>query len=333
MDNWRWQLKCDPIPPLMASRDEALLYNAQRDLLAEEAGPVQRLWALPGAQRILKKQLPDGSWPRSGEVKHPAVNYRLVETWRHFRFLVEQYGFTREHPQACRAAEYLFSCQSEEGDIRGILANQYATYYTGAIMALLIQAGYAEDPRIERGFQWLLGMRQNDGGWTIPILTHKLDRATQYRLTSQYAEPLQPERDKPFSHHWTGMVLRAFAVHPSYRGLEAAKHAAELLKSRFFQPDSYTSYQAASYWVRFEYPYWWNNLLSALDSLSTMGQTVDDPQIKRAVEWFIDHQDESGLWKTSYMKPEAEEKRTAKTIEREQWVSLAICRVMKRLCG
>ena len=49
-----------------------------------------------------------------------------------------------------KAAEFLFSCQKEEGDIRGFLANQYATYYTGAIMALLIKAGYEDDPRIER---------------------------------------------------------------------------------------------------------------------------------------------------------------------------------------
>ena len=69
--------------------------------------------------------------------------------------MIERYGMTRTHPQMERAADYIFSCQTEEGDIRGFLANQYATYYTGAIMALLIQAGYTDDPRIEKGFQWL----------------------------------------------------------------------------------------------------------------------------------------------------------------------------------
>ena len=168
---------------------------------------------------------------------------RLIETWRQFRFLIERYGMTRAHPQVERAAEFIFSCQTEEGDIRGFLANQYATYYTGAVMALLIQAGYAEDARIEKGFQWLLGMRQDDGGWSIPMITHKLDRATQYRLASEYAEPLQPDRTKPFSHHWTGMVLRAFAVHPTYRHSAEARAAGELLKSRFFLPDAYSSYR------------------------------------------------------------------------------------------
>ncbi len=215
--NFLKNLNHDPIPPLLESGDEALIYFTRRDLLGEDVGPVERLWNLPGAVKILKKQQPDGSWLRPGENKHEAINHALIETWRQFRFLIERYGMTRAHPQVERAAEFIFSCQTEEGDIRGFLANQYATYYTGAVMALLIQAGYADDPRIEKGFQWLLGMRQDDGGWSIPMITHKLDRATQYRLASEFAEPLQPDRTKPFSHHWTGMVLRAFAVHPTYR--------------------------------------------------------------------------------------------------------------------
>jgi len=295
--------------------------------------PVDRLWKLPEGQKILRKQQSDGSWPRTGQKKHPAINYHLIETWRQFRLLVEQYGFSREHPQARQAAEYLFSCQTEEGDIRGILANQYATYYTGAIMALLIKAGYEEDPRIEKGFQWLLAMRQSDQGWTIPILTHKFDRATRYRLTSQYAEPVEPDRSKPFSHNWTGMVLRAFAVHPKYRNSEAARTAADLLKSRFFQPDTYGSYQAAGYWVRFEYPFWWNNLVAALDSLSLIGLSSRDEHIRQALEWLRDHQQEDGLWKASYMKPKEKEKETAKAREMKLWVSLAICRVFSRPHG
>jgi hypothetical protein len=333
MNDWRKQLKFDPLPPLLSSGNEALLYFVRRDLLGENVDPVQCLWQLPEPQKILKKQLPDGSWPRTGEVKHPAVNYHLIETWRQFRFLVEQYGFTREHPQARQAAEFLFSCQTKEGDIRGILANQYATYYTGAIMALLIQAGYGDDPRVDKGFQWLLSMRQSDQGWTIPILTHKFDRATQYRLTSQYAEPVEPDYSRPFSHNWTGMVLRAFAVHPHYRNSDAAWAAAHLLKSRFFQPDSYTSYQAASYWVRFEYPFWWNNLVAALDSLARIGLSKDDEQIKQALTWLSDHQAEGGLWKVSYARPQENEKETAKARDMKLWVSLAICRVFTGLYG
>ncbi|HEY3320837.1 MAG TPA: hypothetical protein VGP72_10270 [Planctomycetota bacterium] len=333
MDRWRKQLRFDPLPALLASRDDALRYFARRDLLGERAGDVRLLWDLPEARKMLKKQQPDGSWPRAGAEKHPAINYRLIETWRHFRFLVGQYGYTREHPQAAKAAEFLFSCQTRAGDFRGFLANQYATYYSGAIMALLIEAGFGNDRRIERGFQWLLAMRQADGGWTIPLLTHKLDRATLYRVTSEYAEPLEPDRSKPFSHNWTGMVLRAFAAHERYRKSDAARAAARLLVSRFFQADAYTSYHSPSYWVRFEYPFWWSNLVSALDSVSLIGTDTKNEPINTALNWFVEHQGKDGLWNVSYVKPCNTAVESARIKERKLWVTLAICRVLRRLIG
>jgi hypothetical protein len=328
MQSWRRQLRFDPTPALLSSGDEALHYFVRRDLLGEEAGPICRLWQLPKAQKILKKQQPDGSWRFPGKEKHKDKNYSLIETWKQFRFLVEGYEFNTQDSCTRRAAEFLFSCQTEDGDIRGFLANQYATYYTGAIMSLLIKAGYEDDPRIEKGFQWLLSMRQEDMGWSVPIITHQFNRETMYRLTSQYAEPVEPDRSRPFSHNWTGMILRAFAAHSRYRRSEAAKTAASLLKSRFFQPDCYTSYQAASYWVRFQYPFWWNNLVAALDSISLIDPSRDE-QMEEALNWLIDHQEEDGLWKATYVR--GKEVDNAKTRETRLWVSLAICRVLRRV--
>jgi hypothetical protein len=330
MNTWRKSFKIDPLPSLLNSGNVAVQYFVRRDLLGERVGPVSQLWQLPEAQKILKKQQAAGSWPRAGERKHPAINYGLIETWRWFRYLVDQYGFTREHPQAQQAAEFLFSCQTDVGDFRGILANQYATYYSGAITSLLIKAGYIDDPRIERSFQWLLAMRQDDGGWTVPMITHQLDRQTQYRLSSAYAEPLEPDRSKPFSHNATGMILRAFAAHPKYRTSKAAKTAAQLLASRFFQPDVYTSYQAASYWVRFEYPFWWNQLVAALNSVSLIGLSPDNEPIAQALNWLIDQQQSDGLWRVSYVEPHAKEKETIKVRDMKLWISLAICRMFQR---
>jgi hypothetical protein len=329
MESWQRELRVDPIPALLSSGDEALQYFVRRDLLEEEVGPICRLWQLPEAQKILKRQQPEGFWDRSvAKKRHKDINYNLIETWKQFRFLIEKYGFSREDPSTARAAEFLFSCQTDDGDIRGFIANQYATYYTGAIVSLLIKAGYEEDPRIEKGFQWLLSMRQDDMGWSVPIITHSFDRETMYRLTSQYAEPVEPDRSRPFSHNWTGMVLRAFAAHSKYRKSGAARIAAKLLKSRFFQPDCYTSYQAASYWLRFQYPFWWNNLVAALDSISFIDPSRDE-KMEGALDWLIDHQERDGLWKATYVS--GKEVNNAKTRKTRLWVSLAICRLLRRV--
>ncbi|PKO05047.1 MAG: hypothetical protein CVU41_14145 [Chloroflexi bacterium HGW-Chloroflexi-3] len=173
-------------------------------------------------------------------------------------------------------------------------------------------------------------MRQDDGGWSIPMITHKFDRETQYKLQTEFLPPVEPDRTKPFSHNWTGMVLRAFAVHPRYRQLEEARHAVELLKSRFFQADVYSSLQKAHYWIRFEYPYWWNNLVSAMDIMVKMEVSVIDPQIEKAINWLIENQKPDGLWKVNYYS-DTPEKSTLQTLEHKLWVSLAICRIFNDL--
>jgi len=333
MRNWQRPLRYDPIPPLVSSTDKALEYFVKRDLLDGNVGPIDQVWQLPEARRMVKKQQADGSWKYPGKktAVYPEYHYSLVETWKQFRFLVEQYEFNKEHPATRKASEFLFSCQTEDGDIRGMIGNQYATYYTGAIMSLLTKAGYGDDPRIEKGFRWLLSMRQNDGGWTVPLITigEGLARDEMIRLTSQYAEPLEPDRSRPFSHNWTGMVLRAFAAHEVYRNSEAARTAASLLKTRFFKEDVYSSYRDANHWVRFQYPFWWNNLVAALDSISLIGLSKDDEDVQNALNWLIENQEESGLWRLSYSEihKATENQRTR---EMQLWVSLAICRIFKR---
>jgi hypothetical protein len=252
-----------------------------------------------------------------------------VATFKEIRTLVERYQFTRESAHIKKAAEYLFTFQTREGDIRGFIGNQYATYYTGYVLALLIQAGYVDDPRVEKGMRWLLNMRQDDGGWSVPILTRRFDGRTMYRLTSSYAEPIEPDRTQPFSHNWTDMVLRAFAAHSVYRQSEEARAAGELLKSRFFQPDVYSSYKASSYWTRFLF--WWPNLLTAMESLSSLGFAADDPDINKGLQWFFENQQEDGLWDCSYGGKYTSQ-RSGRPLERA-WLSLRICRMLKRFLG
>jgi hypothetical protein len=124
------------------------------------------------------------------------------------------------------------------------------------------------------------------------------------------------------------MVLRAFATHRTYRETEEARTATRLLKTRFFQPDCYASYQAASYWISFQYPFWWNNLVAALDSISRIDPTVDLP-VEQALSWLREHQQGDGLWDTTYVA--GKQVGSARGREMRPWVSLAICRVFCRI--
>ncbi|MFN2272306.1 MAG: prenyltransferase/squalene oxidase repeat-containing protein [Anaerolineae bacterium] len=321
MNDWQNQLKIDPIPALLSSGDEALVTLARRDLLEETVEPIETLWKMEAALKIVNKQQEDGSWRYPGKGACDAwANYELLETYRQLRMLVEMYGFNRDHPAIQRAAEYTFSCQTEAGDIRGILGNQYTPYYHGAMAELLIKAGYADDARIERGMEWLLSMRQEDGGWLIPMQAVPPKEKTEEMWRGA---PIPPDRSRPHAHLATGMVLRAFAAHPTYRRSEEARLAGEQLKSRFFKPDKYNDRKAPSYWTKFQYPFWWANILTALDSLSLMGFAPADTDIEKGIDWFTSNQEEDGLWPSGYGSG-------SKVARERRWIGLAACRVFKR---
>jgi len=322
--SWRRQLRFDTIPILLNSLNKAVVYFTSRDLLNERVEPIYYVWGLPEVQKLLKKQGEDGAWEKAGKDKdvYPPYHHSLVETYKRFRLLTERYEFNKEHPAIAKAAEFLFTCQTPDGDIRGFIGNQYATYYTGYILALLIKAGYEDDHRVEKGLRWLLSMRHDDGGWTVPVLTVRYNRQTWLKLTSRYMETVQPDRAKLFSHTATDMVLRGFAAHPEYRKSTDAKAAGALLKSRFFRPDAYTSYQSPKYWTRFVF--WWPNLLTALDSLASLGFTKDDADISRALRWFIENQEPDGLWKL-----ESGKAINPRDTEERQWLGLLVCRMLK----
>jgi hypothetical protein len=249
-------------------------------------------------------------------------NYNQLETYRILGVLVEEYGFTREHLAIQKAADFLFSFQTAEGDFRGIFGNQYTPYYSAAIMELLIKAGYGTDLRIERGVRWLLSIRQDDGGWAIPARTYGGKDSITLMEAMKKKEPIKPDRSKPFSHMVTGVVLRAFAIHPKHRKTPEAKLAGDLLKSRFFTSDKYPDRKTADFWTKFSYPFWFTDLLSSLDSLSQLGFTSQDPDVKKALLWFLNRQQGNGFWKLGLLK-------TGKK-DLSQWIALAICRVFKR---
>jgi hypothetical protein len=319
MKSWKYYLKFDPLPALLSVKNLAILYFVKRDLLEKKVEPVEKLRALPDPIEIIKKQQEDGLWKYASSKKQLRTqeNYNQIETFRQLGELIEKYGFTKRNINIKKAAKFLFSFQTDEGDIRGIYGNQYSPNYTAAIMELLIKSGYTEDPRIEKGFQWLLSCRQDDGGWAIPIRTSN----AKWRDVLNSNLPLEPIRQKPFSHMVTGVVLRAFAAHPKYQKYKEAKIAGELLASRFFKPDKYPDRRAADYWTKVSFPFWFTDIISSLDTLYHLGFKSNNPQIKEGLNELRNQQLESGLWDLKLLR--------TKDKDLPFWVALSVCRIFK----
>ena len=319
MEKWLRNLKYNPIAPLFESDNEAITAFARRDLLGEKVN-LEKLWELPQVQKILKKQRSDGSWKYPGASKDVLQDmYDQLETWRQLGYLVEMFGFAKKHQAVQKAAKCIFAHQSKDGDFRGIYAKQTSPNFSAAMAELLIKAGYENDSHIIKHFKWLLGTRQNDSGWALAF------RTRGYNLKVIYGnEPLiEPDPAKPSAWLITGAVLRAFAAHPKYRKSKEAKIAGELLAGKFFKRDSYPDMAAPEHWTKFTFPFDYTHLVSALDSLSQLNISPDNPQIQKGLDWLIKNQQKDGLWNFRVVRGGGKS-------DYNLWLALAVCRVFKK---
>jgi hypothetical protein len=317
---WKERLRYDPLPDLLDSDDLALQFFVNRNLLGVTGLRSDGLLFCPEVRALVKKQRSDGAW-RYGGKRSIGCDYEYLETYRNLAILVDKYGLGRKHAAIADACEFLLTLQDQEGDIRGVYSNQYSPNYSGAIAALLIKAGYARDPRISRLFDWLISVRQNDGGWAIPFRTAGV-RTLREAMSS---DPIPPVRSMPSSQWATGIVLRAFAAHPIWRKSEVTYQAADLLKSRFFHADAYTDRKAKGYWTKFSYPFWYTDLVSSLDTLSRLGYPPDEHNIDKAMTWMSSRQRLDGSFDLETLR---NGDRNA-----SRWVAYAYCRSLCRFYG
>ncbi|HET9135167.1 MAG TPA: hypothetical protein VFO76_00910 [Candidatus Kapabacteria bacterium] len=320
-EEWISVLKYDPLPPLLLSKNAAIAFFAEREFAHKKKNNSGILRELPVVQYILRKQRSDGSWkyPRGNDKIRSQENYDQIETFRNLGYLIELYGFDRKDIEVASAIEFLFSFQTPTGDIRGILGNQYTPYYTAAMIELFVKAGFSSDKRVEKAFKWFDSIRQYDGGWAIPFRT----RNKLLSIISIDSKPIEPDTLRPFSHLVTGVVLRAYAAHPHYRKSPTANKAGQLLLQSIFRHDAYPDRKDKSCWLKFTFPFWFTDLISAMDTLSWLGFSKQEPQIEKAIGWFINHQQSNGLWRLPILKNKS-------IFDTELWLSLAICRLLKR---
>jgi hypothetical protein len=92
------------------------------------------------------------------------------------------------------------------------------------------------------------------------------------------------------------MALRAFAASPSYRTSREARRAAELLATRFLQPDRYPDRKAPTYWEQISEPRFYVDMLDALDTVTAVGLGKENSGVRTAEAYVRGRQSQDGLW-------------------------------------
>jgi hypothetical protein len=333
---WRARLGRDPIPILLREGGPALVARVRRDLIDDDEAPdAPEIAAYAEVKTFLRKQEKDGAFPSKAPERAlgSAAFAKVLATLRGLERLTEL-GLDVSLPGVAAAAELLLSSQAADGGItdltlgetREARAKMVALHFHGWALAVLCRAGLDADKRVENGFKFLLAGRQADGGW-----------AWRGVRTESAA--------RPSSHLVTGMALRAFAASASRKSSREARRAAELLATRFLQPDRYPDRRAATYWEQIAEPRFYTDVLDALDSITAVGLGKENSGVRTAEAYLRGRQQADGLWypgaparadgadKPDKSTDRSTDKSSATDKDREaaRWLTVRVLMVLRRV--
>ena len=302
-----------------------LLFWLKRDILDV---PIEResknLRKYASRVRILETQQPDGSWwdKRSDTPLHWERTLYRVDTLRNLYRLFD-YGCTLGDEGIQKSVDFLLSLQTKEGDFRGTVLNEYTPTFHALVLEILCRYELDKDRRVQRGFHWLLENRQKDGGWALyrrQPTNGNLGRPAQPVINGK-GQPFKPSRSQHFSHHVTGMILRALAESPTWSRTKEARHVGEMLLGCFFRDETCGDKTFPSDWEEICYPFWNTDILGSLDALSKIGFSAEDNTIQKGLAWIGRKQNNLGYWECGSGKA---------ALEDHLWVTLSVLRILKR---
>ncbi|MGB7294955.1 MAG: prenyltransferase/squalene oxidase repeat-containing protein [Candidatus Aminicenantales bacterium] len=310
---------------LLARGHLPVLYWLKRDILEVPVDrEVKNMRKFAARVRILETQKPDGSWweKRSDTPVHWERTLYRVETLRNLSRLYD-YGCTIQEEGVQKAVNFLYSLQTKEGDFRGTVLNEHTPTFHALALEMLCRYGLDKDRRVQKGFRWILANRQKDGGWALYLQpsSRPVAQSSARSRSNPRGQPFKPRRTQPFSHHVTGIILRALAESPTWKNSKEARQAGEKLLSCFFCDEVFEDRTFPSDWEKICYPFWNIDILGCLDSLSKVGFGSDDETIQKGLEWLQRTQNSQGFWECGNKKA---------TLEDHLWVTMAVLRVLKR---
>jgi hypothetical protein len=138
------------------------------------------------------------------------------------------------------------------------------------------------------------------------------------------------------------MVLRAFASSTQRRTSREARRAAELLATRFLQPDRYEDRKAPAYWEVLTEPRFYTDVLDALDTITAIGLGKENSGVRTAEAYLRSRQASDGLWypgaptkldglASKSVAKDAKDKDKDKDVDAAIWLTLRVLVVLRRI--
>ncbi len=200
--------------------------------------------------------------------------------------------------------------------------NEVIPCLTGNMVWSLIRFGYIDDPRLQKGIDWLARyMRFNDGTEDEP----QVPPYNHYEMCW----------GKHTCHMGVVKALKAFSAIPEERRTQAIKDTIDkavefMLIHHIYKCSHNLNRTSKPGWCKFSFPLMYQtDVLEILDILSELG--VRDSRMNEALNLVISKQDDMGRWRIEntynsdrLLIP------IGKTDEQSKWITLRAIRVLKR---
>ncbi|MFW9950844.1 MAG: prenyltransferase/squalene oxidase repeat-containing protein [Candidatus Thorarchaeota archaeon] len=293
---WIPLLLSDPSPSLRLLVLKELLNRQDNDPEVLELKELQENDTL--ITSLLKFQLPDGSWNKD-DLGSTAPGGHIQATSQ----ALVRLGYLQipyDHPYIKKGIEFMFSCQNSDGSWplpKFKRRNEFSGYdmqplQTAIPLEGIAACGYSTDKRAEKGYEWLLNKRLDDGAWPVGITSGVYGKIGGYRRIAHSRWGCRST---------TLAVLNCFSYHPKRKNSSEIKRAMDLILGTEVK-DKYNLGFVISRLIGLEPSRGWISYYPKLDPAHILnlswkiGIDSTDQRLSELIEFVKNLKGEYGLW-------------------------------------
>ncbi|HEY5159548.1 MAG TPA: hypothetical protein VII83_00615 [Gaiellaceae bacterium] len=321
----------DPIDWLLEKDNPSVRYFTLRDLLDKPEddpaviGAKRDIYKIGTVPAILAKQSPGGFWANSGsfyKAKYKGTVWQVL--------ILAELGADRSNDRIASACEFLMD-QSQDLESGGFSMTYAAKTgggrhsevipcLTGNVVWSLIRLGYLDDPRIQRGIDWIKTFQRFDDGAEEPPQGWPYDR---YEMCW----------GRHTCHMGVVKTLKALAAIPEDRRSAGVKQTLEkgveyLLIHHVFKKSHDLTRVSKPGWLKLGFPLMYQtDVLEILGILARLN--CRDGRMQEAIDLLVSKQDALGRWKlenTFNGKVQADIEQKGQP---SKWVTLNALRILR----
>ena len=302
MQSWQRRLNGDPLPWLLDPENPSIRYWTCTDILARSAGDPETQEAReaitrqPLVKELFALQHPEGYW--GDDETKPYTAQGAVAALA----LLHMLGVAPDERTTAGCNSFLEFCQHESGgfSLAKKLRSGIFPCTTGEHLRFLVYFGFADDPRVQAAFAFLIEEMAADGALDCGRYQH------QDCLWGAIA------------------ALNGLTALPATMRSAQSKRAVERLANALLDA-KYDFDGEHRRWLTFGVPRAWD-LLSALKALAAHGYG-QDPRFVLLLKVLLSRQDDQGRWQCgSVSRTWLLEKRN----QPSKWITLDALRVLKQ---